>query len=132
MSSIFLFPTPNPQVLISPMNLKYKQLWMVEQLFRSTKSIVETRPIYHKYDRTIRGHVFCTFLALVLKAELYRRLERRGLTYEWDDVKRDLEALQETEFTIDGETYFLRSELRGACNEVLRAAGVPPPPTLRQ
>jgi len=122
----------NAELPAKEVALKYKQLWMVEQLFRSTKSIVETRPIYHKYDRTIRGHVFCTFLALVLKAELYRRLERRGLTYEWDDVKRDLEALQETEFTIDGETYFLRSELRGACNEVLRAAGVPPPPTLRQ
>ena len=38
--------------------LKYKQLWMVEQVFRTTKSILETRPIYHKCDETIRGHVF--------------------------------------------------------------------------
>ena len=43
--------------------LKYKQLWMVEQIFRSVKSILETRPIYHKCDETIRGHVFCSFLA---------------------------------------------------------------------
>ncbi|MGO8881152.1 MAG: hypothetical protein ACLPVO_08355 [Desulfomonilaceae bacterium] len=40
--------------------LKYKQLWMVEQLFRSAKSLLGTRPIFHKYDRTIRGHVFCS------------------------------------------------------------------------
>ena len=38
--------------------LKYKQLWMVEELFRSAKSLLGTRPIFHKYDRTIRGHVF--------------------------------------------------------------------------
>ena len=82
--------------------------------------------------KTIRGHVFCSFLALVLKAELFERLDRRGLTYEWDDIRRDLEALQETELTIDDETYFLRTMLRGTCNEVLRAAGAVPPPTLRQ
>ena len=46
--------------------LKYKQLWMVESIFRSAKSLLETRPIYHKVDDTIRGHVFCSFLALVL------------------------------------------------------------------
>jgi transposase len=39
----------------------------------TTKSILETRPIYHKCDETIRDHVFCSFLALLLKAELERR-----------------------------------------------------------
>jgi transposase len=50
----------------------YKALWTVEDIFRTTKSILETRPIYHKCDDDIRGHVFCSFLALVLKAELER------------------------------------------------------------
>src|SRR5262249_24078990 len=44
--------------------LQYKQLWMVEQWFRSCKSLLQTRPIFPKCDETIRGHVFCTFLAL--------------------------------------------------------------------
>ena len=112
--------------------LKYKQLWMVETLFRTTKTILETRPIYHKCDETIRGHVFCSFLALLLKTELFERLERNGLAYEWNDIRRDLEALQEAELLLDGETYFLRTQLRGTCHDVLRAAGVAPPPTLRQ
>ncbi len=30
---------------------------------RPTKSLLETRPIWHKRDETIRGHVFCSFLA---------------------------------------------------------------------
>lgn len=45
----------------------YKSLWVVEDIIRTTKSILETRPIYHKRDETIRGHVFCSFLALLLK-----------------------------------------------------------------
>src|SRR5271157_5741804 len=53
--------------------LGYKELWMVEAMFRSMKSVLETRPIYHKRDETIRGHVFCSFLALLLRRELERR-----------------------------------------------------------
>ena len=45
----------------------YKTLWTVEQSFRTAKSILETRPIYHQSDEAIRGHVFCSFLALLLK-----------------------------------------------------------------
>ena len=54
--------------------LKYKELWQVEQVFRDVKSVLDTRPVFHKCDETIRGHVFCSFLALVLRKELDRRL----------------------------------------------------------
>ncbi len=56
--------------------LVYKQLWTVERTFRTTKILLDTRPIYHKLDETIRGHVACSFLALVLKTELEDRLAR--------------------------------------------------------
>jgi transposase len=52
--------------------LKYKRLWMIEQLFRSTKSLLNTRPIFHKREETIRRHVLCSFLALVLRNALLR------------------------------------------------------------
>jgi len=111
--------------------LKYKQLWMVEQIFRTTKSILDTRPIYHKCDETIRGHVFCSFLALLLKTELFERLELRQQRYEWDDIRQDLEALQETELEVKGQRWWVRTPLRGACNDVFRAVGAPIPPTVR-
>jgi transposase len=112
--------------------VKYKQLWMVEQVFRTSKSILRTRPIFHKCDETIRGHVFCSFLALMLMIELQQRLEQRGLAHQWNDLRRDLEALQETEVAIDNQTYYLRTPLRGTCLASLRAAGVAPPPAVRQ
>ena len=54
---------------LSPLEamLCYKQLWRVERAFRTSKSLFATRPIFHKLDETIRGHVSCSFLALVLK-----------------------------------------------------------------
>jgi hypothetical protein len=69
---------------------QYKKLWLVEQWFRACKSLVETRPIYQR-DETIRGHVFCSFLALVLRHELQARLEARGHELEWAEVIGDLD-----------------------------------------
>jgi transposase len=42
----------------------------VEQTFPTAKHLLSTRPIFHKLDETIRGHVLCSFLALVLKKAL--------------------------------------------------------------
>jgi len=58
--------------------LQYKQLLGVEQLFRSAKSLLETRPIYHRLDTTITGHIFCSFLALLLMHELNEGIRQRG------------------------------------------------------
>jgi transposase len=61
---------------------------MVEDVFRSMKSLLDTRPIYHKCDETIRGHVFCSFLALLLRKEPEDRLARKEWKLEWADVIR--------------------------------------------
>lgn len=112
--------------------LKYKQLWMVEDIFRSAKTLLETRPIFHKRDETIRGHVFCSFLALVLRKELQDRLEAKGHDLEWADVIRDLDALEETVVEQEAKRFVLRSEVRGTCGAVFQSVGVAIPPTVRQ
>ena len=112
--------------------LKYKQLWTVEDIFRTMKSLLETRPIYHQCDETIRGHVFCSFLALLLRKELEDRLEAKGHDLEWADVIRDLDALQELEIQQGERRFAIRTEARGGCGKVFQAVGVAMPPTVRQ
>ncbi len=112
--------------------LQYKQLWMVEHWFRSCKSLLQTRPIFHKCDETIRDHVFCSFLALVLRQELQARLEERGHDLEWADVICDLDRLQVVEVEQDGKRFLLRTEVQGTCGKVFQAAGVALPPTVQQ
>jgi len=111
--------------------LKYKQLWMVEDIFRTTKSIVDTRPIWHKCDETIRGHVFCSYLALALRVTLRDRLETKGWKLEWRDVIRDLGQLLEVAITVQGKGYVIRTETQGVAGKVAQACGVALPPTLR-
>jgi hypothetical protein len=111
--------------------VQYKRLLMVEQFFRSAKSMLSTRPVFHQWDATIRGHVFCSFLALVLVDEMKRRLAARGWHLEWNDIRYDLEALTEVEVRDGGDTYLLRTPVQGAAGKVLQAVGVAIPPTVR-
>jgi Transposase DDE domain len=110
----------------------YKALWTVEDMIRTAKSILETRPIYHKCNETIRGHVFCSFLALLLKTELERRMKFANLQCEWAQVVRGLEALQQVEATFQDKRFLLRSQLGAEASAALRATGVAAPPTLRE
>lgn len=112
--------------------LKYKQLWMVEDIFRTMKSILDTRPIYHKCTETIRGHVFCSFLALCLRKDLADRLAAKQSKLEWNDIVRDLIEFQEMHTVFSGKPFILRSQLKGCAHKVLQAAGVAVPPTVRE
>src|SRR5438128_10312005 len=122
----------NTELSAADVALQFKRLWMVEQWFRSCKSLLETRPIFHHCDDTIRGHVFCSFLALVLRHELQSRLKAKGRKFEWDDVIRDLERVQQVEVEHQGHRFLLRSQLSGTAGHVFQAAGVAVPPTVQQ
>ena len=117
----------NPLVVM----LQYKRLTTVEQTFRTAKHLFDTRPIYHKLDETIRGHVFCSFLALVLKSELEARIAALGLDGSWPAILADLDTLTETEIDQQGKRFLLRSAPRPAASLALRAAGVALPPTVQ-
>jgi hypothetical protein len=112
--------------------LQYKQLWAVEDIFRTMKSLLETRPIYHKCDDTIRGHVFCSFLALVIRKRLQDKLAKRNWTLEWDHIVRDVDAIADVAIEHGGKRFVVRTEASGVAGKVFQAAGVALPPVLRE
>lgn len=114
--------------------LTYKRLWMVETLFRTMKSVLSTRPIYHKRDETIRGHVFCSFLALLLRRELEERMWGEGyIDVPWAEVLRDLDFLDETEIeSQQNKRYIIRGPAKGWCSAVFQSVGVAMPKNLRR
>ena len=108
--------------------LRYRDLIQVEQLFKATKALMRTRPIYHSSDAAIRGHVFCSFLALILRKELDERCRKVGFRPEWGDVLRDLDRLQQATIEQDGKTWTVRTQADGCAAALLQAAGIAPPP----
>jgi len=123
--------TTNTGLPMAEVALKYKQLWMVEDIFRTMKSTLETRPIFHKVDENITGHVFCSFLALKLRKYLQDKLAERGWKCEWRDVIHDVNELGEVEVQNNGKNFIIRTETKGVAGKVFQAAGVALPPVLR-
>ena len=111
--------------------LRYRDLIQVEALFRTAKALMHTRPIYHQSDAAIRGHVFCSFLALVLRQELDERCRKAGLRPEWGDVLRDLDRLQEVAISKGGQHMTLRTPATGIVGPLFKAVRLALPPNVR-
>ena len=119
---------------MTPLNavLRYRELLTVEDLFRRAKAQLRTRPIYHSCDAAIRGHVFCSFLALVLQKELADRCAAANVNVEWDDLIRDLDRLQEATIEKDGKRITTRTHVEGQVGKVFQAVGIALPPNWRE
>jgi transposase len=112
--------------------LQYKQLWTVEEIFRTMKSILESRPIFHQCDECIRGHVFCSFLALKLRKLLADKLAAMKFRFEWKQIIEDVDAIEEVLVTYDEKKFIIRTEAKGVSGKVFQAVGVALPPVLRE
>jgi hypothetical protein len=113
--------------------LRYRNLLAVEDTFKTTKALLTTRPIFHKTDAAIRGHIFCSFLAVLLRKELFDRLAaRRHGDLEWQHIVDDLDELSEIEVEQDGRRALLRTAPGATIDPLCRALGITLPPVFQE
>lgn len=113
--------------------LRYRQLLAVEQSFLASKTLMATRPVYHRTDAAIRGHIFCTFLALILRHELLARLaKRKEPTPEWQQIIDDLADLSVVDVEQDSRGARLRTAPRASIDPLCRAVGLSLPPVFQE
>ena len=60
----------------------YKEQWQIERSFRTIKSFIEIRPVYHRKEERIKAHVFVCVLSLLLSRIIEKRLTASRLTVE--------------------------------------------------
>ena len=112
--------------------LRYRDLLQVENLFLRTKAIMRTRPIFHSSDAAIRGHVFCSFLALAMQKYLDDLSIEAGVTPEWKELLRDLDRLQQVRLQYRGADWMVRTDAAQTITALFRQAHVALPPRARQ
>ena len=108
--------------------LRYRDLLLVEDLFRRTKAIMRTRPIFHSSDAAIRGHVFCSFLALAMQKHLDDLLRQTGLVPEWKDLLRDLDRLAQARIRHRGADWLVRTDAAPAVTMLFKSVRIALPP----
>ena len=111
----------------------YVTLTDIEAVFRSLKSELGLRPIFHHKPIRAEGHLFITVIAYQLVQVIRRRLRQIGETASWDTVRRILEGHQRLTATFrraDGRTLHVRKATRAEPPQqaIYDALGVDPEP----
>jgi len=112
--------------------LRYRELLQVEQLFRQSKAVFDTRPIFHSSDAAIRGHVFCTFLALLLQKRLNDLASAAGSRVEWRTLLRELDQLSQARMRTSDKDWLIRTDATHDVAAIFRQAHIALPPRARQ
>jgi hypothetical protein len=74
--------------------LAYRGLWRVENAFRTIKTPLELRPLFHTSEAGVRGHVQACVLAYALVRIIEDRLDDAGLDLNAKDALHTLDSIQ--------------------------------------
>jgi len=89
----------------------YTMLTDLEAVFRSLKSELGMRPVYHRKESRCDGHIFITVLAYQAVQVIRRKLHERGMTESWRTLREILEVQRRVTITFkqkDGRTLHVR------------------------
>ena len=111
----------------------YTMLTDVEAVFRSLKSELGLRPIFHSKQNRADGHLFITVIAYQLVQTIRKRLADQGETASWTTIRRILEGQQRVTATFrrkDGRTLHVRKTTRAEPGQlkIYQALGLNPDP----
>jgi len=121
----YLIRTSDDTLSAEDVALGYKQLVDIEQAFRTLKSTLELRPMYHRLEDRIRAHVLLSWLALLL----VRIVEIR--THEsWPKVRDECERLMLGHFSSKNGDLYQRTELTTKQAQFFADLGLEPPPKI--
>ena len=123
----FLLSTTDPSLSAEDVALGYKQLSEVEDAFRTLKTTLELRPIYHHLPDRIRAHVLLCWLALLLV-----RVIERDTRQTWPQTRDQLADIHLAYLAGDDGSTTLCSELTTAHRRILAALGIAAPKRVRQ
>lgn len=111
----------------------YIMLTQVEEAFRALKSELGLRPLYHRLDRRLEGHLFITVLAYHLLATIQHQLKQKGLSYRWQTIRSRLANQMRVTVSLTnekGERIYLRqtTDPEPFHLEIYRALNMAPKP----
>ena len=105
---------------------RYKDLWQIEQAFRTFKTYLETRPMFHWTDRRIRGHICLCYLSYCLLNSLQMQLKQANLSYSENRLWKILAMMQVSHIEQTGNHYYLRSSMDEQTSQLLNVLKIKP------
>jgi transposase len=93
----------------------YTMLTDLEAVFRSLKSELGLRPVFHQKTKRVSGHLFITLLAYHLVHTIRIQLKEKEIHTSWSDLRKQLQGQNRTTVTMkceNGNTLHIRKSTR--------------------
>ncbi|MDP3843256.1 MAG: IS1634 family transposase [Oxalobacteraceae bacterium] len=93
----------------------YTMLTNLESVFRSLKTDLGLRPVYHQVERRVEGHLFISVLAYHFVHTLRLQLKAQGIDDAWESLRETLAGQQRITTTLqrrDGRAVHVRKATR--------------------
>ncbi len=104
----------------------YTMLTDLEAVFRSLKSELGMRPVYHQKTHRVEGHIFITLLAYNLVHQIRLKLKAQGINDSWKTIRGTLSTQVRTTVSLRGENgeqiHIRKSSYPNASQQVLLRA----------
>lgn len=104
----------------------YTMLTDLEAVFRSLKSELGMRPVYHQKTHRVEGHVFITLLAYNLVHQIRLTLKAKDINDSWETIRTTLSTQMRTTVSVRGENneqiHIRKSNYPNASQQVLLRA----------
>lgn len=123
----YLLSTTDPSLSAEDVALGYKQLMDVERAFRTLKTTLELRPVYHRLSERIEAHVLLSWLALLLV-----RLTELKTDRSWGHIRNDLETMSVVDLRGKDGAFQLVTKPTQDVRNILKQLDIRPPSTLRR
>ena len=118
----YLLSTSDQHLSAEDIALGYKQLLEVERAFRTLKSTLCLRPVYHSKDDRIRSHVLICWLALLLV-----RIAEVETELTWPKIRRQMQRQNLIEFFDNNGRILQHTELTANQRNILNKLKIKPP-----
>ena len=107
----------------------YTMLTDLEAVFRSLKSELGLRPIFHHKEERVSGHIFITLIAYHLVQTLRCQLKAKNINDSWQTIRRKMENQQRVTVILqreDGQTIHLRKATKAEPQQsvIYKALGI--------
>lgn len=124
--------TNNKELTVAEILGAYKQLYKIEHSFRSFKTFLETRPMFHWTQKRILGHLALCYISFTILNHLQLQLKKQGTPQTENQIRKNLIHMQMSLVSQNNEEYYLRSNLNQGAKEIMKVLSIREIPDLVQ
>jgi transposase len=122
--------TNNQELTIAQILDAYKQLYKIEHSFRSFKTFLETRPMFHWTKARILGHLALCYISFTVLNYLQLKLKKQNTPQSENQIRKNLIKMQMSHITQNEHEYYLRSKTDVGAKQIMKVLSIKEMPDL--